>query len=36
MKTGLIFDEFVKEKLKEKKPLVIAFVGVNGTGKPRQ
>ena len=27
------FDEFVKEKLKEKKPLVIAFVGVNGTGK---
>ncbi|WP_456328928.1 signal recognition particle-docking protein FtsY [Archaeoglobus sp.] len=27
------FDEFVKEKLKEKKPLVVAFVGVNGTGK---
>jgi fused signal recognition particle receptor len=27
------FDEFIKEKLKEKKPVVIAFVGVNGTGK---
>lgn len=27
------FDKFVEEKLKEKKPLNIAFVGVNGTGK---
>lgn len=27
------FDEFVRSKLKEKKPVVIAFVGVNGTGK---
>ena len=27
------FDEFVAEKVREKKPLVIAFVGVNGTGK---
>ncbi len=27
------FDEFIAEKLKEKKPLNIAFVGVNGTGK---
>ena len=27
------FDEFVAEKLREKKPLNIAFVGVNGTGK---
>ncbi|MCS7130193.1 MAG: signal recognition particle receptor subunit alpha, partial [Archaeoglobaceae archaeon] len=27
------FDEFVGKKLKEKKPLNIIFVGVNGTGK---
>ena len=27
------FDEYVAEKLKEKKPLNIIFVGVNGTGK---
>lgn len=27
------FDEFVSSKLKEKKPLNIIFVGVNGTGK---
>ena len=27
------FDEFVETKLKEKKPLNIVFVGVNGTGK---
>ncbi|HDD36382.1 MAG TPA: signal recognition particle-docking protein FtsY [Archaeoglobus veneficus] len=27
------FDEFVEEKLKEKKPLNLIFVGVNGTGK---
>ncbi len=27
------FDEFVQIKLKEKKPLNIIFVGVNGTGK---
>ena len=27
------FDEFVQMKLKEKKPLNIIFVGVNGTGK---
>jgi fused signal recognition particle receptor len=27
------FDEFVAEKIKEKKPVVVAFVGVNGTGK---
>ncbi len=27
------FDEFVESKLKEKKPLNIIFVGVNGTGK---
>lgn len=27
------FDEFVAERLKEKRPLNIAFVGVNGTGK---
>lgn len=27
------FDKFVEEKLKEKKPLNIIFVGVNGTGK---
>lgn len=27
------FDEFVSKKLKEKKPLNIIFVGVNGTGK---
>ncbi|WP_202319330.1 signal recognition particle-docking protein FtsY [Archaeoglobus neptunius] len=27
------FDEFVAERLKKKKPLNIAFVGVNGTGK---
>ncbi len=27
------FDEFVASKLKEKKPLNIIFVGVNGTGK---
>ncbi|MCS7143541.1 MAG: signal recognition particle-docking protein FtsY [Archaeoglobaceae archaeon] len=27
------FDEFVQKKLKEKKPLNIIFVGVNGTGK---
>lgn len=27
------FDEFVSKKLKEKKPLKIIFVGVNGTGK---
>ncbi|WP_457550816.1 signal recognition particle-docking protein FtsY [Archaeoglobus sp.] len=27
------FDEFVESKLKEKKPLNIVFVGVNGTGK---
>lgn len=29
----LDFDEFVKAKLKEKKPVVVIFVGVNGTGK---
>lgn len=29
----LRFDDFVQSKLKEKKPLVIMFVGVNGTGK---
>ena len=27
------FDEFVQTKLKEKKPLNVLFVGVNGTGK---
>ena len=27
------FDEFVRSKLEEKKPLHIIFVGVNGTGK---
>ncbi|WP_457549841.1 signal recognition particle-docking protein FtsY [Archaeoglobus sp.] len=27
------FDEFVESKLKEKRPLNIVFVGVNGTGK---
>ncbi len=27
------FDEFIETKLKEKKPLNIIFVGVNGTGK---
>ncbi|MDI9642002.1 MAG: signal recognition particle-docking protein FtsY [Archaeoglobaceae archaeon] len=27
------FDEFVSKRLKEKKPLNIIFVGVNGTGK---
>ncbi len=27
------FDEFVQERLKEKRPLNIIFVGVNGTGK---
>ncbi len=27
------FDEFVQTKLKEKRPLNIIFVGVNGTGK---
>ncbi|MDK2795406.1 MAG: fused signal recognition particle receptor [Archaeoglobaceae archaeon] len=27
------FDEFISKKLKEKKPLNIIFVGVNGTGK---
>ncbi|RLI79570.1 signal recognition particle-docking protein FtsY, partial [Archaeoglobales archaeon] len=27
------FDEFVEEKLKEKKPLNLIFAGVNGTGK---
>ena len=27
------FDEFVTEKLKEKRPLNLVFVGVNGTGK---
>lgn len=27
------FDEFIQTKIKEKKPLNIIFVGVNGTGK---
>lgn len=27
------FDDFVKTKLAEKKPVVLMFVGVNGTGK---
>ncbi len=27
------FDEFIAEKIKEKKPVHILFVGVNGTGK---
>ncbi|AIY90597.1 signal recognition particle-docking protein FtsY [Geoglobus acetivorans] len=27
------FDEWVKNRLKEKKPAVVLFVGVNGTGK---
>ncbi len=27
------FDEWVDKKIKEKKPVVILFVGVNGTGK---
>jgi fused signal recognition particle receptor len=27
------FDAFVQRKMKEKKPVVIMFVGVNGTGK---
>ncbi len=27
------FDEFISKKIKEKKPLNIIFVGVNGTGK---
>jgi len=27
------FDEFVMDKLAEKKPVVLMFVGVNGTGK---
>ncbi len=27
------FDEFIAEKLKEKRPLNLIFVGVNGTGK---
>lgn len=29
----LDFDIFVRQKLKEKRPVVIMFVGVNGTGK---
>lgn len=29
----LSFDEFVRNKLKQKKPVVVMFVGVNGTGK---
>ncbi|MBI2078147.1 MAG: signal recognition particle-docking protein FtsY [Euryarchaeota archaeon] len=34
LETGrLNFDEFVRAKMKEKKPVVIMFVGVNGTGK---
>ncbi len=34
LQTGrLNFDEFVVGKIKEKRPVVIMFVGVNGTGK---
>jgi len=29
----LDFDEFIAGKLKEKRPVVVMFVGVNGTGK---
>jgi fused signal recognition particle receptor len=29
----LDFDAFVRERLKSKKPVVVMFVGVNGTGK---
>ena len=27
------FDDFIRNKLKEKRPVVVMFVGVNGTGK---
>ncbi|HUR64201.1 MAG TPA: signal recognition particle-docking protein FtsY, partial [Candidatus Thermoplasmatota archaeon] len=29
----LDFDQFIRERLKAKKPVVVMFVGVNGTGK---
>jgi fused signal recognition particle receptor len=29
----LDFDEFIERRLKQKKPVVLMFVGVNGTGK---
>lgn len=29
----LNFDEFIRAKLKEKRPVVVMFIGVNGTGK---
>lgn len=33
LSTDFDFDKFVEERIKEKRPLNILFVGVNGTGK---